>query len=90
MSQKNKKGLTERQRMWRLAGRYSGLGVEIAICIGGTTWAGYYADQQFGTKPWLFLFGLVVGTGAAIKAVMRIVRQFKASNRVPDQKTGDE
>ena len=89
MSQRNK-GLTERQRMWRLAGRYSGLGVEMAICIGGTTWAGYYADQKFGTKPWLFIFGLVVGTGAAIKAVIRIVRQFKSSNRAPVQKSADE
>ncbi len=76
--------------MWRLAGRYSGLGVEMAICIGGTTWAGYYADQKFGTKPWLFIFGLIVGTGAAIKAVIRIVRQFKSSNREPVQKTADE
>ena len=84
------KGLTERQRMWRLAGRYSSLGVEMAICIGGATWAGYYADQKFGTKPWLFLFGLVVGIGAAIKAVVRIVRQFKASNHAQDQKSGDE
>ena len=84
------KGLTERQRMWRLAGRYSSLGVEMAICIGGTTWAGYYADQEFGTKPWLFIFGLIVGTGAAIKAVVRIVRQFKASNLEQDQRSGDE
>ena len=89
MSQ-DKRELSERRRMWRLAGRYSGLGVEMAICIGGTTWAGYYADQKFGTKPWLFIFGLIVGTGAAIKAVIRIVRQFKASNREPVQKTADE
>jgi len=89
MAQQNK-GLTERQRMWRLAGRYSSLGVEMAICIGGTTWAGYYADQKFGTKPWLFLFGLIVGTGAAVKAVVRIVKQFKASNLAQDQKSGDE
>ena len=89
MSQE-KKALSERRRMWRLAGRYSGLGVEMAICIGGTTWAGYYADQKFGTKPWLFIFGLIVGTGAAIKAVIRIVRQFKSSNREPAQKTADE
>ena len=87
---KDNKGLSERQRMWRLAGRYSSVGVEMAICIGGATYAGYYADQQFGTKPWLFMFGLVVGTGAAIKAVIRIVRQFKASNPEPVQKTGDE
>jgi hypothetical protein len=49
------KSNSERQRMWRLAGRYSSVGVEIAVCIGGTTWAGHYADQHFGTKPWLFL-----------------------------------
>lgn len=84
------KSNSERQRMWRLAGRYSSVGVEMAVCIGGTTWAGHYADQQFGTKPWLFLFGLIVGIGAAIKAVMRIIRQFKASNREPDQTTDGE
>ncbi|MBT6177902.1 MAG: AtpZ/AtpI family protein [Deltaproteobacteria bacterium] len=89
MGQKNK-GLTERQRMWRLAGRYSSVGVEMAVCIGGSTLAGHYADRHFGTKPWLFLFGLVVGTGAAIKAVVRIVRQFKASNREQDQTSADE
>lgn len=84
------KANSERQRMWRLAGRYSSVGVEIAVCIGGSTWAGYYADQHFGTKPWLFLFGLIVGTGAAIKAVLRIIRQFRASNREQDQKNDGE
>ena len=86
----DKKGLTERQRMWRLAGRYSSVGVEMAICIGGTSYAGYYADQHFGTKPWLFVFGVIVGTGAAIKAIIRVVKRFKASNRAPDQTTGGE
>ena len=82
--------MSERQRMWRLAGRYSSIGVEMAVCIGGASWLGHYADKQFDTKPWLFFFGVVVGVGAATKAVVRVAKHFRASTLSPDQTSDDE
>ena len=63
------------QRMWRLAARYSSVGIEMAASVAAGTFGGLWLDGQFGTEPYLFLFGLVVGTGAAVKAVVRVTRR---------------
>ena len=34
--------------------------------------AGVWADNQFGTKPWLFFLGLVLGIGSAAAALFQI------------------
>ncbi|HEY1085290.1 MAG TPA: AtpZ/AtpI family protein [Candidatus Saccharimonadales bacterium] len=56
--------------------------------IADTTWrmfvptvglmcGGYWADQTFGTKPWLFIVGLVVGSGIAILLVKQQLTKKK-------------
>ena len=64
-----KPAMTEKQRMWKLAGQYSSVGGEMAICVGLSGWLGTVADEKFGTDPGFALFGFVVGVGAAAKAV---------------------
>ena len=59
--------------MWRLAGRYS------AVALG--TLGGVWLDKKLGTTPWLFWFGLAVGVGAAVRAILRVVREFKRTSR---------
>lgn len=67
----------ETERMWRLAGRYSAIGIEMAAAVAFGALAGSWLDRKFGTEPWLVIFGLIVGTGAAVLAILRVVRDFK-------------
>ena len=63
--------------MWRLAGRYSALGIEIAASVTFGTLAGVWLDGQLGTTPYLFWFGVVVGCGAATTAITRTIRAYR-------------
>ena len=67
--------------MWRLAGRYSAIGIEMAAAVVFGTLGGVWLDKKLGTAPWLFWFGLVIGIGAATRAVVRVVREFKKQSR---------
>ena len=63
------------QRMWQLAARYSSVGIEMALSVAVGTLGGRWLDTKLETEPYLFWFGLVVGIGAATKAVVRIARR---------------
>lgn len=67
----------EAERMWRLAGRFSAVGIEMAAAVAIGALGGRWLDQRFDTAPWLLTFGLVVGTGAAVRAVLRAVRAYR-------------
>ena len=40
--------------------RWMGFGVEFVGVMGLFTYAGYWADGKFGTRPWLMIVGLAV------------------------------
>ena len=63
--------------MWRTAGRYSALGVEMAAAVAIGALGGQWLDRKLDTTPYLTWFGLVVGVGAAVRAIMRIVKEYK-------------
>jgi ATP synthase protein I len=42
---------------------------------------GYGADRLFGTSPWLFLAGFVVGFAAGVLSVIRVVTSASRSGR---------
>jgi len=69
--------MNDRERMWRLAGRYSSVGLEMAIAIAIGTLGGRWLDGRFGWGPWGFWIGLSIGIGAAVRAVLRITRTTK-------------
>ncbi|MED5463526.1 MAG: AtpZ/AtpI family protein [Myxococcota bacterium] len=71
---------SEKQRMWRLAGRYSSVGIELAICIAVPVLIGNWCDNKFDLSPYGALFGAIVGVGACIQAIRRIIRSFKNEN----------
>lgn len=49
------------------AAPYLTLGIQIAAAVVMFLFIGKYADEQFGTKPWLMVAGIVVGfTGGMI------------------------
>lgn len=60
--------------MWRVAGIYSAVGIEMALAVGIGTWGGMAADDRFGFAPWGALAGFVVGVGAAALAVWRALQ----------------
>lgn len=76
--------LTESQKMWRIAGKYSALGIEMTIEVGGCTYLGIWLDKKFGTAPILMWVGMVLGFAAAIRAVQRTIRDYKRDTRTSE------
>lgn len=69
--------MTDSQRMLRIAWKYSALGIEMGVAVGVCVWAGIWADKHFGTGQLLMWVGLLIGFGAAIRAVQRTIRDYK-------------
>jgi ATP synthase protein I len=67
------------KKMWRVAGTTGAVGIEIVLAVLVGYLGGQWLDHRFGTGPWLKWVGLVAGVGAAIKALMRVVRQYNRS-----------
>jgi F0F1-type ATP synthase assembly protein I len=67
--------------MWRLAGRYSAVGIEMGAAIAIGTLGGRWLDGKLGTEPYLFWFGFVVGVGAAVRAILRVVGAYKRGEK---------
>ena len=55
--------------MFKLGSRYLGVGLEMGIAVFVGIWGGRYLDDKFDTAPFFFWFGMVIGLGAAAKAV---------------------
>jgi len=62
------------EHMWRLAGRYSAVGIEMAAAVAFGTLGGRWLDGKFGTTPYLFIFGLIVGVGACARTIIRLIK----------------
>ena len=65
------------KKLWRIAGSTGAVGFEVAAAIAIGYFGGNYLDQKLGTKPWLMYLGLLAGIGAAIKALVRVTREYK-------------
>ena len=52
----------------------------MAIAIG--YFGGGWLDRKLGTAPWLTYIGFLAGIGAAIKALVRVTRDYR--KRFPD------
>lgn len=58
------------QPLWR-AFSASAVGIEMAVCVLLGWLAGYLADGELGTGPWLMLVGLLFGVAAGFRALIR-------------------
>jgi ATP synthase protein I len=65
------------QKMWRTVGTTGAVGLEIAVAIVIGYLGGTYLDRKLGTQPWLMYIGILAGIGAAIKALIRVARDYK-------------
>ena len=45
----------------KAVGPYLDLGMTFVVAIGGGAWLGHWADQHWGTAPWLLLVGAMLG-----------------------------
>ena len=50
------------------------VGVELAVQLTVGTLGGLWLDKRLGTTPWLMWFGIVVGVGACVRTIMRLIR----------------
>ena len=66
--------------MWRLAGKYSSFGIELAFCIVVPTVVGNWVDERYATAPYGFYLGIVVGMGAIFESIRRIISYTKKNN----------
>ncbi len=82
----------EAKKMWTIAGTTGAVGLEIAAAIGIGYFGGQYLDRKLGTVPWLTWVGFAAGIGAAIKALVRVVRSYQRSldEENPADKTADK
>jgi ATP synthase protein I len=67
----------EAKKMWTIAGTTGAVGLEIAVAIGIGYLGGQYLDRKLGVAPWLTWVGFAAGVGAGIKALVRVVRNYK-------------
>ncbi|MCP4198349.1 MAG: AtpZ/AtpI family protein [Proteobacteria bacterium] len=56
--------------MFKQGSRYLGVGLEMGIAVFVGIWGGRYLDEKFDTEPFFFWFGMVIGIGAAAKAII--------------------
>ncbi len=69
---------SDQERMWRLAGRYMGVGIELAVDVALPTVLGMWLDRRLGTTFILWI-GLVVGLGAVVRTIVRIIKETDLS-----------
>jgi F0F1-type ATP synthase assembly protein I len=76
--------------MWRIAGSTGAVGIEVALAIAIGYLGGHWLDGKFRTAPWLGLIGFAAGVGAAIKALVRVTRDYRRKNEPADDSTPDD
>ena len=42
---------------------------------------GYWADLKLGTMPWLMLFGLIMGSIAGVREMMKILKKIQKDGK---------
>ena len=65
------------KKMWRIAGFTGAVGIEVAVAIAIGAFGGQWLDRKLGTAPWLTYLGFAAGIGAAIKALVRVTREYR-------------
>ncbi|MFN2382698.1 MAG: AtpZ/AtpI family protein [Gemmatimonadota bacterium] len=73
---------SERRRVARELGRYTGLGLAWALSVLFFLLIGYWLDGQWGTLPWLTMLGAFVGAAGGFLSLYRgLTAAAKAARR---------
>lgn len=62
---------SERQRVLREVGRYSGFGLTWALSVLLFLMLGYWLDGRWGTLPWLTIAGAFIGAAGGFVSLVR-------------------
>ncbi|MBC8133397.1 MAG: AtpZ/AtpI family protein [Deltaproteobacteria bacterium] len=76
--------------MWRIAGFTGAVGIEIAVAITFGYFGGQWLDRKLGTAPFITIVGFAAGVGAAIKALVRVTREYKRKLDQEETQEGKE
>jgi ATP synthase protein I len=61
----------DRKALFRELGKYSALGLEMAISVVVGLGIGYYLDKWLGTAPWLMILWIGFGFAAGVRSLYR-------------------
>ena len=61
----------DRKALYRELGKYSALGLEMAISVVIGLAIGYYLDKWLGTSPWLTIVWIGFGFAAGVRSLYR-------------------
>src|SRR5660398_175374 len=77
----------DRKTFFRELGKYSALGVEMALAVVIGMGIGYYLDRWLGTGPWLTVVWIGLGFAAGVRSLYRAaVRAGKAQERDEEER----
>jgi len=61
----------DRRALFRELGKYSALGLELAIAVVLGLAIGYYLDKWLGTGPWMTVVWIGIGFAAGVRSLYR-------------------
>lgn len=61
--------------LWKGAGRFAGVGLELFLSVSLGLFAGHWVDSRFQLSPYLTLLGLALGVSAGARAVARALKE---------------
>lgn len=59
----------------------SSISIQFAASVVVGWWIGNYLDQRWHTAPWLGLLGLLLGIGAGVYGIVRLLSRVGINNR---------
>ena len=76
----------DRRAFFRELGRYSALGLEMAISVLIGVAIGYYLDKWLGTGPWLMILWIAIGFAAGVRSLYRAA--LRSGKDLEDKREG--
>ncbi|WP_082362207.1 AtpZ/AtpI family protein [Chondromyces crocatus] len=74
---------------WKSVGNFGTLGLEIVLSILLGLFVGRWLDGKLGISPWMTLLWSAFGVGAAVKAILRSVRDMRAETEREEREQGN-
>ena len=78
---------TERRRVVRELGRYTGLGLTWALSVLFFLLIGYWLDGRLGTLPWFTMIGAFVGAAGGFLSLYKVLMAASRSERASSRRS---
>jgi len=79
---------SDRKAFFRELGKYSALGLEMAVSVVIGLAIGFYLDRWLGTGPWMTVTWIAIGFAAGVRSLYRAA--LRAGQEPEEKKNGDE